>query len=441
MVNHRMRVLRLWEEISGMVEIAFLLAMVLMIILILLGVPIFAAIGVSCGLLVAYGGVLPITYTSERIFTSLNTFVLIAVPLFILTGDAVVVTGLSTKLMKLADSVFGGLKTGVGTATVAGCGLFASITGSNASDAAAIGRITYNDLQSYGYPGAYAGTLVAAGATTGILIPPSIVYIVAGLILGISVSKLFLAAVIPGTLILLGVIFTNIIINRTRGYETGSNFQQLPEIARRTWEAKLALSIPVIILGGIYSGIFTPTESAAVAVLITVVFGMPQEKLSMADIPEMLERSALINALLAPILATAVLLARLFTIYQIPQAIVEATIGVVDSQLTILIFMFLVFMMGGALMETGPNIVILGPLLLPTAIEFGIDPIHFTVFMVSVLGVGFITPPFGLNLFVMSGVTGESVVDLAKEAIPFAIVLLLISLLIGFFPGAYMWLV
>lgn len=414
-------------------------ALALMIILIALGVSIFVAMGLSLTLAIHFTGIVPIVFFTDNLYTGLRGFVLIAIPLFILTGDIIVESGLSTELLEFADSIAGGFKSGVGSSTVLGCGLFASITGSNASDAAAIARITYDDLQEYGYPSDYACALIASGASTGILIPPSIVYIVAGTILGISTSTLFTVAFIPGVAILLGVLVTNVVVNHYREYESGTGFASPFEILRATWRAKLALSTPVVILGGIYSGIFTPTESAAVAVILIIVASVPKGDLTLAQFPRMLERSAAINGVVAPLLAVALLFGKIITLYRIPGALVDLLLGLVAGKTGVILVMFVIFVIAGAIMETGPNLVILGPLLLPTATEIGIDPIHYTVFLVSTLAVGFITPPFGLNLFVMSGVTGESVDKIARSAMPFVAVLLVVALLIAFFPGLYMW--
>lgn len=422
-----------------MVATEFIWAMALMILLIVFGVSIFTAMGLSLALVIEFTGIVPMSYVGDNMFVGLRSFVLLAIPLFILTGDIIVESGLSSDLLEFADSIVGGFQSGVGSATVLGCGLFASITGSNASDAAAIARITYDDLQQYGYPSPYSCALIASGASTGILIPPSIVYIVAGIILGISTSALFLAAFIPGIMILLGVMATNVLVNRRLGYESGHAFGTPQEMLIATWNAKIALATPVIILGGIYSGVFTPTESAAAAVLVILLSTLPKGELSLADFPDMFDRSAAINGTIAPILAVAILFGNVISLYRIPTAVVDLLLGTAVNEFQIIMIMFLIFVVSGAIMETGPNLVILGPLLLPTAVEIGMDPIHYTVFMVSTLGVGFITPPFGLNLFVMSGITGESVDKIAKAALPFVLVLLVIVLGIAFLPSLYMW--
>ena len=266
----------------------FFLPLIAMVVLILLAVRIWVVIGVGSFAMLLITGVLPPTLLGEALFDGIDSFALIAVPLFILTGDILVRTGLSGKLLDVAEATMGSTRSGLGTSTVLGCGFFACISGSDAADAAAIGRITIDRLAAKGYPKPYACALVAAGACTGILIPPSISYIIIGLVLGISASTLFLAAAIPGVLILLSIMFSNAVVNRMKGYEnstTGFNFQYW---RKTVYAGRFALLIPFIILGGIYSGIFTPTESAAVAALTAIIIGFFQRTLKLGDIPKIL---------------------------------------------------------------------------------------------------------------------------------------------------------
>ena len=237
--------------------------LLLIVVLLLLAVPFWVAVGLGTVALLLKTGALPLSLLGEALVQGVDSFALIAIPLFVLTGDVMVRSGLAYKLLDFAEATTGSLSTGFGTATVLGCGFFACISGSDAADAAAIGRITMARLVERGYPKPYACALVASGACTGILIPPSISYIIIGLVLGISSTTLFVAAVIPGILVLVSVIVTNLIINRFRKYETSRH-----QFSWRLWirslnEAKLALLIPFIILGVIYSCFFNPTESAA----------------------------------------------------------------------------------------------------------------------------------------------------------------------------------
>jgi len=411
-------------------------------VLLVLGVPVFAAMGLSSiAFIVLGGGSLQMTLFADTLFSSLNSFALIAVPLFIFTGDAIFEVGVAEELLDFVESMVSSLRTGFGSATLLGCGLFATISGSNASDAAAIGRITLGRLGETGYSRSYSAALVASGGSTGVLIPPSISYIIAGVTLGISASTLFLAAFIPGTMILLGMIVVNIFVNRSKGYESGGQFQGFRAIARAGWEAKFGLMVPVIILGGIYSGVFTPTEAAAVAVGVTLLIGLLYNSISLGAFPEMFERSALLNGIISPNIAVGIVFSQVLVGLGIPAQVADAVGGASQSFYLITLLMIAVFIIAGAIVEITPNIIILGPLFLPLATEVGMDPIHYVVVLVSALGVGFITPPVGLNLYVLSGISGESVLDVARSAVPFMVSMLVIVVVLAWFPGLFMWLV
>jgi len=413
---------------------AITLSLLLIVLLLVVGVPFWVSLGLGTAVMLATTSALPLTLIGEALFEGVDSFALIAIPLFILTGDIMVRSKLAYDLLGFAEATFGSLKSGFGTSTVMGCGLFACISGSDAADAAAIGRITMARLQERGYPKAYACALVASGACTGILIPPSIAYIIIGLVLGISSSTLFQAAFVPGVLILLSVIITNVIMNRIKGYENSLGRFSLKVWLTELNKAKYALSIPIIILGGIYSGIFTPTESAAVAAAIAITFGLAQGRLKITQFPAMLGTSARVCGVILPIIAVALLFAQALTVMDVPQKFVAGVMELADSPTEVILLMLVILVIAGCFMETGPNIVVLGPLLMPLAQKIGMDPIHFCIFMVTTLGLGFITPPFGLNLFVMSGLTRTPVSQIAKHAFPFVIAMIIASATIGFIP-------
>jgi tripartite ATP-independent transporter DctM subunit len=411
-----------------------------MVVMILLGVRIWVVIGLGSMGMLYFTEVLPLTLLGEALFDGVDSFALIAVPLFILTGDVLVRTGLSLKLLQVAEAAMGWQKAGSGTSTVLGCGFFACISGSDAADAAAISRITIGRLVEKGYPKGYACAMVAAGACTGILIPPSIAYIIIGLVLGISASTLFLAAAIPGVMILSSVMITNIIVNKFKGYEDSRIGFDFKHFAKTCYEGRWALLIPFIILGGIYSGIFTPTESAAVAVMTTIIIGFFQGTLKLRDFPDMLETSAKVNGVIVPIIAMSLPLAQTLASLQVPQFFVQSITDFTTNQYLIVFLMLAILMVAGCVMETTPNIVILSPLLLPLALEIGMHEIHFCIFMITALGIGFITPPLGLNLFVVSGVTGESVMSISRYAITFVFTMLIVVLILAFVPALSLWL-
>jgi len=411
-----------------------------MVVLILLGVRIWVVIGLGSMAMLYFTEVLPLTLLGEALFDGVDSFALIAVPLFILTGDVLVRTGLSLKLLQVAEAVMGWQKAGSGTSTVLGCGFFACISGSDAADAAAISRITIGRLVEKGYPKGYACAMVAAGACTGILIPPSIAYIIIGLVLGISASTLFLAAAIPGVMILTSVMITNIIVNKFKNYEDSRIGFDFKHLAKTCYDGRFALLIPFIILGGIYSGFFTPTESAAVAVMTTIIIGFFQGTLTLKDFPDMLETSAKVNGVIVPIIAMSLPLAQTLASLQVPQFFVQSITEVTTNPIIIVFLMLAILMVAGCVMETTPNIVILSPLLLPLALEIGMHEVHFCIFMITALGIGFITPPLGLNLFVVSGVTGESVMSISRYAIYFVLTMLVVVLILAFVPALSLWL-
>ena len=418
----------------------FYLPVLGMVVFILLGVRIWVVLGLGALVMLLTTGVLPPSLFGEALFDGVDSFALIAVPLFILTGDVMVRTGLSNKLLDVAVASMGWQRAGLGTSTVLGCGFFACISGSDAADAAAIGRITIDRLVEKGYPKSYACALVAAGSCTGILIPPSISYIIIGLILGISASTLFLAAFVPGVLILVSVMATNFVVNRVHGYENSTAGFNVNHWLKTVYAGRFALLIPVVILGGIYSGIFTPTESAAVAVVITFIVGFAQKSIGLKDIPKMLESSAKVNGVIVPIIAMSLPLAQTLGSLEVPQYFVQSITSMTDNRLLIMLLMLLILMIAGCVMETTPNIVILAPLLMPLATEIGMHEIHFCIFMITSLGIGFITPPLGLNLFVVSGVTGTPVLSISRYAVSFVLAMLVVVILLMLYPALSLWL-
>jgi len=419
----------------------FYLPLAGMVVFILLGVRIWVVLGLGSLAMLLTTEALPPSLLGEALFDGVDSFALIAVPLFILTGDIMVRTGLSNKLLDVAEATMGWQRAGLGTSTVLGCGFFACISGSDAADAAAIGRITIDRLVEKGYPKAYACALVAAGSCTGILIPPSISYIIIGLVLGISASTLFLAAAIPGALVLVSVMATNFIVNRIQGYEDSRAGFNLNRWLKAVYEGRFALAIPFVILGGIYSGIFTPTESAAVAVVTTFIIGFAQKTISLKTLPKMLETSTKVNGVIVPIIAMSLPLAQTLASLEVPQYFVYTMTALTDNRYFIMLIMLLILMIAGCVMETTPNIVILAPLMLPLATEIGMNEIHFCIFMITSLGIGFITPPLGLNLFVVSGVTGTPVLPISRRAVGFVIAMLVVVILLALIPALSLWLI
>ena len=416
---------------------SFFAPAILFVLLIVMGVPVWATIGASTILLLLWSEVLPLSLLGESLFDGIDAFALTAVPLFILTGDVLVRSGLSKKFLDVAEALTCWTRGGFGSATVLVCGMFSAISGSDAAGAAAVGRMTIDRLVSSGYPRPYACALVAAGACTGILIPPSIAYIVIGLILGISASTLFLAAVIPGCLILLGIFITNTVLNRYYAYEKNNAIslnEWLANMASAIKNGWYAFIVPIIIFTGIFSGSLTPTEAGAIAVVTTICIGLVLDTIRLGDFPSILVSSAKVNGVILPIIAFSLPLAQALAAMQIPQSMVLTVTSLTSDPVYIILLMILVLIAAGCVMETTPNIVILAPLLKPLADEIGMNEIQFSIMMITTLGVGFITPPLGLNLFVVSGLTSESILRIAKRAVPFVVSMLFVALLIAYIP-------
>jgi tripartite ATP-independent transporter DctM subunit len=297
--------------------------------------------------------------------------------------------------------------------------------------------MTIDRLVESGYPRPYACALVAAGACTGILIPPSIAYIVIGLVLGISASTLFLAAVIPGLAILISLLITNVIVNRIYGFELRE------PISFRGWAKNVGIAlargwyafiVPGTIFYGIFSGYLTPTEAGAAAVVIGIVMGLSLGTLKLADFPAMLLSSAKVTGVIVPIIAFSMPFAQALTVMGIPQGFVNAATSITENPVVLILLMIAILIAVGCVMESMPSIVILSPILKPLADGIGMNEIQFCVLMITTLGVGFITPPFGLNLFVVSGITGEPVLSIAWRAFPFVAGMLVVVLLVAFLP-------
>uniref|UniRef100_UPI0040485C77 TRAP transporter large permease n=1 Tax=Yoonia sp. TaxID=2212373 RepID=UPI0040485C77 len=430
----------LFNTLSQTVELGwdFYAPVIMFVVLAALAVPVWAAIGVSAITMLYLSGDLPLELVGESLFSGIDAFALTAVPLFILTGDVLVRTGLSRKFLDVAEALTQFAKGGFGSATVLVCGMFAAISGSDAAGAAAVGRMTISRLVESGYPRPYACALVAAGACTGILIPPSIAYIIIGLVLGISASTLFLAAIIPGVMILTSILITNLVVNRIYGYEGGGNLtaaEYFANLGRSLKSGWYAFIVPGIIFYGIFSGRMTPTEAGATAVIVTIILGFILGTLKLADFPAMLISSAKVNGIILPIIAFSLPLAQALAIMGVPQSFVYSITLLTENPTLIILMMIGILIAAGCVMETTPNIVILAPILKPLADNIGMNEIQFSIMMITALGVGFITPPLGLNLFVVSGITGESILKIAWRAVPFVFFMLIVVLMIAFIPA------
>jgi C4-dicarboxylate transporter DctM subunit len=399
-----------------------------------LGVEIMVCLGLGAALLTFSQNQYSISNIGIAAFGSINSFPLLAMPLYILTGDLIAHSGIAQRLINFSRTIIGWLYGGLGVTLLVASGFFAAISGSNSATVAAMGRMMLDEMRKDGYPDEESAAIAACGGTVGIIIPPSIVFVIYGVAAGVSVGDLFLGGVIPGIMMVISMVIVTAITCRRR--KIGSTFPfSWRAMLREGWRANLAFGATAIILGGIYGGIFTPTEAAAIAVAYCLAVGLfVTREMKLRDVPKITNRSSDIAGLVAPIIAMAIALSQVLGVLGVPKLAVDAMLGL-STDRNVLIFIILVILyIAGALMETTPNVLLLTPLLVPVANALGIDPVHFGVTVVVALAIGFITPPVGLNLFVASSITGVSVHRIAYRSIPMLIGLTVICFLVAYVP-------
>ena len=407
---------------------------ILIAVLFLLGVEVIAVLGIGAILLTLVTRQFPLMNISLTMFDSLNLFPLIALPLFVVTGDLIAAGGIAQQIISFSRSLVGWMSGGLSLAAMVASGIFAAISGSNAATVATVGRVVLPSMKEEGYPASFSAATVAAGGVVGIIIPPSIAFVLYGVTVGVSVSDLFLAGVLPGIFMVGCMCVVAWFICKKKGYGRKFPFTWA-ELARSAFDTKYALGAIAIILVGIYAGIFTPTEAGAVAAVYTFLVGLlVTRKIKLKNIPGVLISSSQICGLIAPIVAIALVFSQNIAVLHIPNSFVKVFLGVSDNNVIRTLVIMGVLLIAGCIMEAAPNILLLSPILVPIGEKLGIDPIHFGVIVVSTLAVGFITPPIGLNLFVASAMSGVPYTTIAKDAVAYVAVLILSLLVIAFVP-------
>ncbi|OHX49793.1 TRAP transporter large permease [Cytobacillus oceanisediminis] len=400
-----------------------------------LTVPIGIAIGLAVLFTILYTGSMPVEFLMKELTNSVDSFPLLAVPYFIIAGEIMGKGGISKRLFNVADSMVGNKTGGIAMATIITCMFFAAISGSGPATVAAIGGIMIPAMVQKGYDKRFATAVVAAAGSIGVIIPPSIPMVIYGVSGSVSIGDMFIAGIIPGILVGIGLMVYSYIHSKKMGY-TGSNQETtLKSILTALWQAKWALMIPVVILGGIYGGIFTPTEAAVVAVVFGLIVSVfVNKELKLKDLPQIFVDSALTTASVLVIVGAATAFGRLLTLEQIPNQIAEAMISISSEPLIIMMLITLLLLIVGCFMDTIAAIIILTPILLPVALQIGYDPIHFGIIMIVNLAIGFITPPLGVNLFVGAGISGLSLEQLSKAIVPFFFAMVFTLLIIIVIP-------
>ena len=371
----------------------------------------------------------------KEMFNAINKVPLAAIPFFILAGNLMETGGISRRLVEFAKSIVGGVQGGLPMTCVLTCMIFAAVSGSSVATTFAVGAILIPALIKHGYPTSYAAALQATSAELGVIIPPSIPMILYGVSAEVSIGELFIAGVGPGIFIGLSLMAFVWAYCKLKGWGKNDGDGRL-SFGRATWEAALALLMPVIILGGIYGGIFTPTEAAAVAVFYALVVGMLiYREINIASLMVVLRKSVISSAVIMFIIANAGLFAFLITRAGVPDAIGRWLEAVLQSPMLFLLGINAALFVIGMFIETSAAIIVLAPILAPVAMHFGIDPVHFGMIMVVNLALGMITPPFGVNLFAACTVAKISLDRIIPHLLPFVLVILACLMVITYVPA------
>ncbi len=401
----------------------------------LLGVPVGLSIGVS-GLLIVFLSGFPLEMIPQTMFSGNESFALVAVPFFVLAGDILARGGISERIIAFAEATLGRFRGGLSIVSTVASMFIAAISGSGAATTAAVGSALLPQLEEKGYDVDFSAALIAASGTIGVVIPPSVPMVLYAVIAGVSVAKLFMAGFVPGFLMGLGLIVYSIYVARKRGYPASRS-----TTGREKWklfiEATWGLMTPVIILGGIFSGFFTPSEAAAVAVVYSLfVAFFIYRSLSLKQFYKIVVGSGVTSALIMFIIATAKLFGWGLAFFQIPEAVARFLLGFAGGN-TFMIYLMItiIILLAGMFMETASALIVLTPIFLPTIIRIGGNLFHFGVLIAIGLAIGMATPPVAINIYVAGAITGLPMERISKPILPMVFVLIGILLLVTYVPS------
>lgn len=403
-------------------------------IFLFIGVPIAVSLGLASALTILLFGNESLQSLAIKMFATADHYTLLAIPFFLLSGAFMTSGGMARRLIDFANASVGHIRGGLPIASVLACVMFAALSGSSPATVAAVGSIVIAGMVRSGYTASFATGVVCNAGTLGILIPPSIVMVVYASATSTSVGKLFMAGVVPGALLGLLLMVAIYVIARIK------NMPAQPRVSFRTWliaawRSVWGLMLVVIILGGIYSGVFTPTEAAAVAAVYAAFVSMViYRDIGIRECPKVILEAARLSVVLMFIIANAMLFAHVLTTQQIPQIITQWVIVQGFSPVAFLLVLNVVLLIAGSFMEPSAIILILAPILFPVAVKLGIDPIHLGVIMVVNMEIGMLTPPTGLNLFVASTVTGQPLTKVIRASAPWLLLLIGFLMIVTYIP-------
>ena len=410
-----------------------------LVLCLLLGIPIGFSLGIATllGLLLTP---IPLIYLAETFYSGADIFPLLAIPGFILAGTLMQKSGITDMIIDVVYELVGNVPGGLAVVTMVSCMFFASLSGSGPATTAAIGSIMIPAMTNAGYPKRFGASVSSTGGTIGILIPPSNPMIMYGVVANLSVAGLFMAGVLPGIILGASLSLYCLIVGKVKGYHaTGKNFS-IKRCVKSIWAGKVALFMPVIVLGSIYGGIATPTEASMLAVVYSFIVGfVVYRKLSISEACDSMISAGMMTGAVLIIMGPAMAFGKILTMYEIPAQIAQHILCFSSDKYVILICIALFLIVVETFMETLSAIVLLTPILLPIVIRIGIDPVHFGILFVIISEVGFLTPPLGVNLYVASAISKLSLEEISRGVLPFIIVMLMVIGLLIFVPEISTW--
>jgi C4-dicarboxylate transporter DctM subunit len=406
---------------------------IVFVIATIIGMPLFVAVGITTAVGI-YMIDIPYTLIAQTSYGSLTPFPLLTIPLFVLAGRLMEVGGMANRMIGIATKLVGAYRGSMGLVTVFACALFAALSGSGPATTAAIGSVTVPAMKRDGYDVPFAAGITAAGGALGSLIPPSNLLIIYGLVSDTSIPRLFLAGILPGIMITGLLMITTYLIARKRGYGGGGDAFSWRPFLSAAWDGKWSIGAPVLILGGIYGGIFTPSEAAGVAVFYSLIVGLfIYRELTLKKIIEALRFTALLTGILI-IIAPTLAFGQLTAFYDVPTAVQEGITSITDNKYLILIMVGVFYIFIGTFMESLAQIVLFTAVFLPLMLSLGVDPVMFGIFTVITCEIGFLTPPLGGNLSVAARISGVSLERISVAVVPFILAYIIGLLVLIAFP-------
>ena len=406
---------------------------VVFVVLTIMGVPLFVSVGLTT-MLALFLIDIPYTLMAQTGYGSLTPFPLLTIPMFVLAGRLMEVGGMATRMIAIATNLVGAYRGSMGLVTVFACMLFAALSGSGPATTAAIGSVTVPAMRREGYDVPFAASITASAGALGSLIPPSNLLIIYGLVSETSIPRLFLAGLIPGVMVTLLLMITTYIIARRRGYGGGGAPFTWGPFLKAAWDGKWSIGAPVIILGGIYGGAFTPTEAAGVAVFYALFVGLfVYKELTIKKVIEALRFTALLTGILI-LLTPTLAFGQLTAFYDVPTAVQQGITSITENKILVLLLIGIFYIFIGTFMESLAQIVLFTAVFLPLVSSLGVDPVMFGIFTVITCEIGFLTPPLGANLTVASRISGISIERISVAVLPFILAYIIGLLILIIFP-------